>query len=66
MKFENVLLQMKEGKIIKRKGQERDIFFVQNRDHQWKVRIGRSKDLNWTHRISADDLLAEDWEVIEE
>jgi hypothetical protein len=68
MKFEDVLPFLKEGKLVKR-NHKHPIFIETlkkaNRGDK-RIKTGNNRSCSWTYRISAEDLLEDDWEVINE
>jgi hypothetical protein len=64
MTFEDVLPELKAQKAIKRPNTDGRICFVQCADKKMRLRIWRGFKLNYPYALSAEDLLASDWEVI--
>lgn len=63
MTFEEVLPALKAKKQIKRKGHKSAVFLFQCGDDKIRLRKGVIT-VNKVYGLSADDLLAVDWEIV--
>lgn len=65
MTFEEVLPALKSKKQIKRKGHVSPVFLFSCRDEKVRLRKG-AFTVNKVYGFTADDILADDWEIVKE